>query len=47
MRVILVLDPDGDDDLGPLREMAMERFAAAYNEADLSYDDVPNDAHSR
>ena len=49
MRVILILHSGDDDhdDLVPLREMAMARFFAAYDESDLSYDDVPNDAQSR
>ena len=46
LRVILVLNPD-EDDLGPLRKLAMERFAAAYSENDFVYDDVPDDAQSR
>ncbi len=47
VRVILVLDPDDVDDLGPLREMATERFAAAFCADDQAYDDVPDDAQSR
>ena len=47
VRVILVLDPYQVDELGALREMAMERFAAAFCDEDLAYDDVPDDAQAR
>ena len=40
LHVILVLDPD--DGLGPLRELAMERFAACYEEDDYDYDQLLN-----
>ena len=45
VHVILLVEPG--DDLGPLRDLAMKRFAAMYDEDDYDYDQLLHDPPAR